>query len=133
MLDIPDTEVVRAWLATALEIAAKKGQTPADLARHCKVTPQAVNGWISKGRITKKNLELASQFLGSSPSFSHPAHFVREPSAVYGWPFKTVDLAEVTALPPKLLSRLEKTLRDRLDEWADDQSAAGSGKQRGRG
>lgn len=133
MLDIPDTEIVRAWLTTAMEHVAKSGKTPADLARHCKVTPQAVNGWLRTGRITKKNLELAAQFFGAGPSFTRQAHLAREPQAIYGWPFKGIAAEEIAALQPKLLARLEKMMRDRLDEWADDESKLHSAKKRGHG
>lgn len=69
MLDSEDTEVVRAWLKRALDAAALAGKSKADLARHCNVTPQAVNGWLRTGRITKSNLERATGFFGHGPSF----------------------------------------------------------------
>lgn len=78
MLDIHDTEVVRDWLTLALAAAEKGGKSKADLARHCKVSPQAVNGWLRTGRITKHNLELAAGFFGHSPSFVHIGSQVRE-------------------------------------------------------
>lgn len=68
---MPDTEVVRDWLTRALDAAAKGGASRADLARHCKVTPQAVTGWLRTGRISKRNLERATGFFGHGPSFTH--------------------------------------------------------------
>lgn len=76
MLDIADTEVVRDWLIRALDQAAKAGKKRADLARHCKVSPQAVNGWVRTGRISKHNLERAAAFFGSGPSFTQPGNLV---------------------------------------------------------
>lgn len=76
MLDVADTDVVRQWLIAALDQAAKVGKKRADLARHCKVSPQAVNGWVRTGRISKRNLELAATFFGTGPSFIRPGSLV---------------------------------------------------------
>lgn len=120
MLDISDTEIVRRWLAAAFVTTAKSNLYPADLARHCKVTPQAVNGWIKTGRITKKNLALATKFFGHGPSFTASATGVVEKPSPYGWPFKLVDLAEVETLSSTHLQRLDRLIRDRIDEWQED-------------
>lgn len=127
MLDLKDTDVVRDWLVAAV---TKPGKKPADLARHCEVSPQAVNGWLRTGRITKKNLEKATAFFGHGPSFTGSVPLLREPISSYGWPFKSIELSEVTALPAKRLLRLENLIRDRLDEWAEDLPVGHSAKKR---
>lgn len=77
-----DTEIVRAWLADALTGADATGRR-AELARLCDVRPQAVSGWLKTGRITKKNLELATAFFGHGPSFTTKALTAREQAARY--------------------------------------------------
>lgn len=97
----PDTDVVKRWLATALK-GADAGRK-AKLASYCNVKPQAVSGWLRTGRITKKNLELAQQFLGSSPSFTSSATRAREPQPgqqQVRWPFKFIDFDLVDQLKP---------------------------------
>ena len=97
----PDTEVVKRWLATALK-GADTGRK-AELASYCNVKPQAVSGWLKTGRITKKNLELAQQFLGSSPSFTSSGIKAREPLSGQHhvrWPFKFIDYDLVDQLKP---------------------------------
>lgn len=84
MLDKPDTDVVREWLAKALDASAPGGTSRADLARHCKVSPQAVNGWLRTGRISKSNLEHASAFFGHGPSFTRPGTPARQQAPVFG-------------------------------------------------
>lgn len=52
----------------------------------------------------------------------------QERLATYGapspWPFKSVQRAEIDALSPKRLKRLERLIRTRLDEWAEDDEDA---------
>lgn len=120
MLQKSDTETVRAWLANAFAEGAKHGMTPAGLASLCGVTAQAVNGWKKTGRITKKNLEMATRYFGHGPSFLSSAVVARENAAGSAWPFRTVRLNEISSLKPQQLQRLEKLIRDRLDEWRED-------------
>lgn len=97
----PDTDVVKRWLAAALK-GADAGRK-AQLAHHCGVRPQAVSGWLRTGRITKKNLELAQQFLGSAPSFTSTGPAMREPlhsPPRVVWPFKFIDYDLVDQLKP---------------------------------
>lgn len=107
MLDVPDTEIVRTWLRRAFatdDIA----RTRAALAKLCGVEPQAVSGWLRTGRITKKNLEIATGFFGHGPSFTRPGTHAQQP--VYGassWPFSRIDIALVNKLAPDDLLRLE--------------------------
>lgn len=77
-----DTEVVRAWLTTALSGNDAKGRRAA-LAVHCRVSSQAVSGWLRTGRITKKNLELATAFFGHGPSFTSKAVAARTSGGEY--------------------------------------------------
>lgn len=79
---LPDREIVRRWLTAALEVDGKPaaGRRSA-LAKHCGVTSQAVSGWLKTGRIGKGKLELAAQFLGHGPSFTHAGSHARAPAA----------------------------------------------------
>jgi hypothetical protein len=121
MLNKSDAQIVLEWLTEAF--AAAPDKTPAQLAAFCKATPQAVNGWLKTGRIKKQNLAKATVFFGSEPVFSASRLILREPSARYdNWPFRSVTAAEIEALPAIQLKRLEKVMRDRLDEWLEDAS-----------
>lgn len=90
------------------DAATSKGRR-AELARRCGVKPQAVNGWLKTGRITKKNLEVAADFLGHGPKFTPTAHRVRDTHPVgytaRPWPFQFIDYDLVAQLRPD-----EKTL-----------------------
>lgn len=125
MLDMTDSEIVMQWLNAALANKSKDAAHAADLARYCGVSAQAVNGWLKKGRISKSNLEKATQFFGHGPSFTAgTAMAAKEPAAPYGWPFRLVSLAEVERLPEKSRARIDKLIRARLDEWAEDSAPA---------
>jgi len=131
MLENSDTATVKAWLKAALE---KSGKKPAELAEHCGVRPQAVNGWLRTGRITKTNLARAAAFLGEQPTFVHAATALHanEPVSLYGWPFATVTQGELLRLAPKRLERLDTLLRQRLDEWAEDDNGGSLANPAGR-
>jgi hypothetical protein len=116
MLDRTDTDTVRAWLTTALDEAAKRGITPADLARHCSVTAQAVNGWKKTGRITKKNLEKASKFFGHAPSFESSAIAANEPAP--NWSFSRVSRAQFESLPVTEKEKIESHILFVISEWS---------------
>lgn len=77
-----DTEVVRTWLANALGAKDAKGRRAA-LAKRCGVSSQAVSGWLKTGRITKKNLELATAFFGHGPTFTTTGTVARDAAARY--------------------------------------------------
>jgi hypothetical protein len=86
-----------------------------------------VDGWVRTGRITKRNLELAAKFLGAMPAFAGATVVAKEEAAAYSvssWPFKLVTRAEITALTRKRVDRLDRLMRERLDEWAEDDTAA---------
>lgn len=126
MLDDKDSATVRTWLEQALLAAGKRGLTKADLARHCGVTAQAVDGWLRTGRITKSNLARASMFFGHSPSFTGNAVLVREAAVGSAWPFRKVSQSEIEALSVQRLARLDTMVRQRLDEWAEDDELSGA-------
>lgn len=128
MLAKSDTEIVKTWLRGALDAGAKRGLSAKELAERCTVTVQAVNGWLSTGRITKKNLEVAARYFGHGPSFIEPTK-VRE-SAPDPWPFRKITPGEIRGLKPKQMLRLEKLMRDRLDEWLEDANGGDAGKKR---
>jgi len=118
MLVMPDTAVVKDWLGHALEAGAARGLTRTGLAQHCGVTRQAVNGWISTGRIAKGHLSNAVAYLGSAPNFMAPTASPRKAAQVeqlpgrysLEWPFQTIDAAAVRRLDQDTLHRLETIL-----------------------
>lgn len=120
MLSRRDTDVVKEWLAVAIERGRAEGKTPAGLAAHCGVTQQAVTGWLATGRITKLNLTKASQYFGHSPVFvvagDEPHFLVRERTPAYGraWPFPLVPPHRLAALDAATLRRLEALLLSAL-------------------
>ena len=126
MLSDSDTDTVKTWLKASLQLAARHGLSKVGLAAVCEVTPQAVDGWVRTGRITKRNLELAAQYFGVAPSFTASSLSAREPArpALTPWPFKLVLFAEIARLPKRKLDRLDRMIRDRVNEWAEDDAAA---------
>lgn len=127
MVSESDTDTVKAWLGQALGAEPQRAIRKKGLAQHCGVTIQAVDGWIRTGRITKRNLQLAGQFLGVFPAFVAATVVAMENTATYAassWPFKLVPQPEITALSKKRLDRLDRLIRERLDEWAEDDAAA---------
>lgn len=122
-----DAERVRTWLARAFIVGEPKGMTPQGLADHCGVSAQAVYGWRHTGRITKSNLQKAISYFGHAPSFGPPeapqALILREPEPGEYWPFQSIRKSEITSLSAIQLKRLEATMRQRLDEWAQDDAS----------
>lgn len=116
MLDKSDTETVRNWLVAALEHAKLKGIQPADLARHCNVTPQAVNGWKTTGRIRKSHLERATAFFGHGPRFSSSAVLARQ-SIGPEWPFRAISSARYLSLPESERQKIESHAMFIVTEW----------------
>lgn len=122
--DHRDTDIVKRWLAGALLAGSKKGLTRLGLAQRCGVSRQAVQGWLSTGRITKRHLTTAAAYLGSSPTFpldevKAPAvqqlpapGLVEEPPGRWdvGWPFQHIDANAVRRLDPTTLLRLETVI-----------------------
>lgn len=127
MLEFKDTEVVRRWLETALEAGAKRGLTKGGLAAHCGVTVQAVTGWGKTGRITKRNLTLASQYLGNSPSFVSNAISAAEPPA-RAWPFATLSAADYMRMPIGERGKVEDYARFVFEQWSQSGHARNKGK-----
>lgn len=132
-----DNKIVSDWLRSALKLGERQGLTKAALAARCQVKPQAIDGWLRTGRITKSNLAAAETFFGHGPSFTGSHAGVREDQAPYNkraasaqppWPFKLVSAAEISALPRPRIDRLDKLLRSRLDEWLEDDRVAGKRK-----
>ena len=118
---------MKAWLEQALGTLEQRPARKKALAEHCGVKVQAVDGWLRTGRITKRNLELTAKFLGSVPAFASAAVLAKEEAQAYSvpsWPFKLVTPAEITTLGAKRVDRLDRLMRDRLDEWAEDDTAA---------
>lgn len=110
MLDKTDSTVIKEWLAAAFESGRERGLSPADLARHCEVTPQAVHGWITTGRISKTNLTHAVGYFGHAPAFRP---LTREPEPDYHvvtWPFPNLDQTKIRRLSRDDLLRLEGAL-----------------------
>lgn len=71
-------------LAKRLKAAmAESGLSGSDLARICRVTPQAVSGWRSNGRIAKSHLQTIAEATGKPLEYflgngKHPTNGVRE-------------------------------------------------------
>jgi len=57
-------EIIAAKLRRALSLSPNI--KPADVARACTVSPQAVNGWKSTGRISKDNLPKVAEITGTT-------------------------------------------------------------------
>lgn len=100
MLDKTDAEVVREWLSHAFGPEKKKARTKqAELAAFVGVSPQAVNGWIKTGRITKTNLTKAVQFLGFGPDFATRSGLSAQSTPSLGnWPFRRISRSRWEAL-----------------------------------
>jgi transcriptional regulator with XRE-family HTH domain len=108
MLDSSDTAIVMRWLSQALEDGVARGLTKSGLAAHCGVKPQAVSGWLRTGRIKKASLALASEYLGSAPSFTgRPAVLqAEEPVPAYSaLTSQEIDLLIAFRALPKALQR----------------------------
>lgn len=121
--DPDDAAIVRSWLDSALGSGDQRSRLRKELAEHCGVTVQAVDGWLRTGRIRKSHLERASDLLSSRPLFASsrsPTAREAAPAPSAPWPFKLVRMEEVFGLSPKRMARLDKALRDRLDEWYED-------------
>lgn len=138
MVSASDTDTVKRWLTAAL-MAGSGGSSAAltlkkkSLAGACQVSVQAVDGWLRTGRITKSNLETAAAYLQVAPSFTRAGVEAREHTAAARtvvWPFHLVPHAEVAALPKRRRDRLDKLMRERLDDWSEDDAA---GKRRAHG
>lgn len=119
-----DAEIVRAWIARALKTGEIRGQDKKGLAKHCGVSVQAVDGWLATGRITKSNLEKASGYFGHAPSFTTGGVHARQPLPTTptheAWPFLRFSAKEIRDLDPKHRARIDKLVRERLDEIAED-------------
>ena len=100
MLDKKDTDIVKEWLTLALINGAEEGITKANLAEYCGVKPQAVDGWLTTGRIRKANLQKASERFGHAPSFTYPGVSAQQSTAFYGQP-ATVRARALEGPPPK--------------------------------
>lgn len=116
MLDNKDTDVVRRWLETALAAGAKRGLTKSGLAEHCGVKPQAITGWLKTGRITKTNLTLAAQYLGTSPRFVDGAHQVEQVRGAI-WPFESLASSDYFRLPMIEREKVETYARFIFEQW----------------
>lgn len=123
-----DAEVVRAWLREAIDAYAKR--SPADsaprrrtktataLATHCGVSPQAVNGWLKTGRITKSNLTRAVEFFGHGPDFVQPARRLAHTYSVADrWPFTRITFERFSRLLPPQRDRIEAYAEGVLSEF----------------
>lgn len=114
-----DAATVRTWLSRAFELGAKDGKSPAELARLCGVSPQAVSGWKRTGRITKSNLEKAVEYFGYGPSFTHGNALVArepEPGSAGAWPFKKVPYERFARLPSAERQRIERQVAFMVSE-----------------
>jgi hypothetical protein len=114
MLDTPeesDATRVREWLSRALESGQMRGLDPVGLSKHCGVSRQAVNGWLTTGRITKTNLAKATVYFGFGPNFGDTNVTVLQAySNTLPWPFPRID--------PARYFRLESAQRDRIEAFA---------------
>lgn len=110
-----DTDTIKEWLSAALKAAEQRGLTPADLARHCEVTPQAVNGWKKTGRIRKSHLAKAAEFFGHGPSFSGSPPQVRQ--MVHDWPFRLFTRRQFESLPSSERDQIERHALFIITDW----------------
>lgn len=70
-----------AELGKAIESALTlKGVSKADLARHFKIKPPSVSGWISTGRISKPNFEKLRQYMADVVGPEHWGLTTDQPS-----------------------------------------------------
>lgn len=106
---IRDADAVIAWLTPLVEKAVSQGVTRAEMAAACGASPQAFNGWLKTGRITKANLAKAAAYFGSGPSFAGAPQGAREP-LVGSWPFRKFSASQVQALPTHVRNLLEETV-----------------------
>ncbi len=111
MLSDREGAIVARWLRDAM---ARRRVTMTALAEACGVRPQAVYGWLKTGRITKRNLALATAFLGAPSPFAAPdtatALPAQEPAATYGWPFTLIDQGALQRAPRADLDRIEAAI-----------------------
>lgn len=109
-----DTDAVIRWLKVALDSDNPRAPSLAALAKHCQVSPQAVTGWRSTGRISKSHLSLASAFLGSAPIFNAAPLAAQESIGTYAhnaapnaWPFRAITAAQYAQLPAAAQAQIE--------------------------
>lgn len=117
--DASDTEVVKDWLTAALVAGAHLGKSAKELATHCHTTPQAVSGWKKTGRITKTNLEKATEYFGHGPSFTRTGVIAMEPLA-NGWPFPGIDRQRLLRLAHDQQIEIQGLVRERMERFEAD-------------
>lgn len=124
MLDLTDAQVIKDWLGSCLSRTPGDGKpTPSQLAKHCGVTAQAVNGWVRTGRITKSNVEKAAQFLGRGPDFLRPGSLTARESGSPAWPLPSVTPSRFNKLPAAERAQIDHFALFVLQNWEQ----AGSG------
>ena len=112
-----------------------RGMSQAVFAERCKVSKQAVQGWLKTGRVDKKHLQTFVSVLGyplewwlgastddaAAPPTSSPAHVAREPAPIQystttTWPFASINGAEYGRLSERQKGMVEGYIKGLLDE-----------------
>lgn len=91
LVTMNDFEIHPSEMAAKLTMAINaSGFTKAEIARQLHTTPQAVNGWTKKGKISKSNLIALASLLGRTVesivldnSVMSGPHNIKEPNTVY--------------------------------------------------
>lgn len=141
MADSTCTTYDKAMLSTSQLMADKlrralntRGMSQAVFAERCKVSKQAVQGWLKTGRVDKKHLQTFVAVLGyplewwldadasaaiPAPAPS-PSHVAREPVPIqYGstaWPFDSVSPTEYATLTERQKGMVEGYIKGLLHE-----------------
>ena len=82
---------------------AESGLSKAEIARKLDVTPQAVNGWVKKGKITKEYLAELSGLIGTTPN-----------KLLFGYESPGMEIGEGKGEPYLFLSQIQKDKIERI-------------------
>lgn len=110
-------------LAGKVAATIGRGLVPAkDVAEACGVTVQAINGWKTNGRVGKQHIKTLARLTGLPVSWWLPGDDLEdEPASMGGtsWPFASIDLERIEALPPERLKHLEGVMLFALQGYAE--------------
>lgn len=116
-----DAEIIRNWLTPLLDTTRGGTQNKA-LAEHCGVTPQAVSGWKTTGRISKSNLQKAVGFFRSAPMFEGGSALTAQ-ETFPTWPFPDIPASRWHRLSANQRIEIQGIVRERIERF---ESSAGS-------
>lgn len=126
MRRVSEKTIVKALETLAERVAdarASAGLSQAALAQKAGVTQSTIGNIESGGRKNPRELLAIAAALGVSAEWLKTGKPPRHAAPPSYWPF-SISPAEIQALDKKQLARLEKSMRARLDELAEDAGEA---------